>query len=74
MEDVLIHRDPEIMMGKPTVKGTRITVEHVLRQASFGATREEIMRDYGLTADQYAAVFHYAAGRLADAYRLQEAV
>jgi uncharacterized protein (DUF433 family) len=73
MEDDLIHRDPEIMLGKPVVRGTRITVEHILRQAAFGATREEIMRDYHLTADQYAAAFEYAAATLS-AYRMQEAV
>jgi uncharacterized protein (DUF433 family) len=54
--------DPEILAGKPCIKGTRISVEFVLELLASGATREEILRAYpqippeGLTAAlQYAA-------------------
>lgn len=54
--------DPEILGGKPCVKGTRISVEFILELLASGATREEVLRAYpqippeGLTAAlQYAA-------------------
>ncbi len=54
--------DPEILGGKPCVKGTRISVELILELLASGATRDEILRAYpqippeGLTAAlQYAA-------------------
>ena len=37
--------DPAIMLGKPIIKGTRITVEHVLRKLSEGITVEELLKD-----------------------------
>ena len=50
--------DPEIMVGKPTIKGTRITVELILRQLAQGLTTKEILENYPrLTAeDIYAAI------------------
>lgn len=38
--------DPDIMLGKPVIKGTRITVEHVLKLLKQGLTIKEILRDY----------------------------
>jgi uncharacterized protein (DUF433 family) len=38
--------DPQIMVGKPIIKGTRITVEHVLDLLAEGATTHEILQDY----------------------------
>jgi uncharacterized protein (DUF433 family) len=53
--------NPEILAGKPCLKGTRISVEFILELLASGATREEILRAYpqippeGLTAAlQYA--------------------
>jgi uncharacterized protein (DUF433 family) len=34
--------DPRVMTGKPTIKGTRITVELILRKLGAGMTSEEI--------------------------------
>jgi len=47
--DKLIQRiviDPEIMVGKPVVKGTRITVDHVLGLLIEGISINEILQDY----------------------------
>ena len=38
------HRD--VMMGKPVFKGTRLTVEHVLRELGTGMTEAELLDDY----------------------------
>ncbi len=35
--------DPNIMMGKPIIAGTRITVEHILEQLAGGRTIEQIL-------------------------------
>jgi uncharacterized protein (DUF433 family) len=41
-----IEINPNIMFGKPVIKGTRITVEHVLRKLAGGMTPGEIIRDH----------------------------
>lgn len=38
--------NPEVMVGKPVVKGTRITVEHVLSLLIEGISQDEILKDY----------------------------
>ncbi len=38
--------NPEIMVGKPIIKGTRITVEHILDLLAQGITIPEILEDY----------------------------
>ncbi len=43
MEHPNIISDPNIMMGKPTITGTRITVEHILEQLVGGRTIEQIL-------------------------------
>ena len=62
-----IVRDPKIMLGKPTIRGTRITVEHILRKLGERMTIEEIIEDHPhLTpADIYAAQA-FAADYLAE--------
>jgi uncharacterized protein (DUF433 family) len=41
-----IKSDPQIMMGKPVIKRTRITVELLLRRIAGGATKDELVVDY----------------------------
>lgn len=54
--------DPKVMVGKPVVRGTRVTVEHVLTLLAQGLTVEDILKDYPhLTRDDVAAVLLYAA-------------
>ena len=38
--------NPEKMLGKPVIKGTRITVELLLRQLAQGLTVQEILKNY----------------------------
>ncbi len=43
MTDVRIVNNPDVMMGKPVVEGTRITVELILEKLSFGESVEQIV-------------------------------
>lgn len=65
------------MVGKPCIKGTRITVEHVLRDLGGGMTIAEILESYPrLTAEDIRAALMFAADYLEDeevAYRFVEA-
>ena len=57
--------DPEIMMGKPTIRGTRITVEYVLRMAAAGHSRQDIIDEHPhMTRDDISAAFEFAADHL----------
>jgi len=38
--------DPKIMLGKPVIKGTRLTVEIVVEKIAYGASAEDIKKDY----------------------------
>jgi uncharacterized protein (DUF433 family) len=59
--------DPEVMVGKPVIRGTRITVEHVMRELASGMDTAEIVALYPhLTADDVRAACAYAAARLAE--------
>lgn len=63
--DERIEVNPKIMMGKPIVKGTRITVEYILKLLKQGLAVKEILEDYPhlKRADIEAAV-DYAAWAL----------
>lgn len=53
--------DPEVMAGKPVVKGTRITVEFVVMLLAQGWPEKEILRSYpGLVDEDLRACLHYA--------------
>lgn len=41
-----IEVNPKIMLGKPVIKGTRITVEHVLKLLKQSLSIKEILKDY----------------------------
>jgi uncharacterized protein (DUF433 family) len=60
-----ITADPAIMMGKPCVKGTRITVELILRKLGAGRSFAEILEAYPqLTEPGIRAVLAFAADYL----------
>jgi uncharacterized protein (DUF433 family) len=77
MERVLITSDPAIMMGKPVIAGTRITVELVLEKLAAGETVEQILDAHPrLTREAIQAALAFAAEALrADViYPIAEAV
>jgi uncharacterized protein (DUF433 family) len=54
--------DPAIMRGKPTIKGTRITVELILDELGQGATPDDLIRDYPhLGREDVLAALRFAA-------------
>ena len=58
----LIKTDPAIMVGKPCIAGTRITVELILRRFADGYTMADILADYPhLTEPGVRAALEYAA-------------
>ena len=38
--------NPEVMVGKPTIRGLRITVEQILKALAGGITTQELLEDY----------------------------
>ena len=57
--------NPEIMLGKPVIRGTRIPVELILRKLAAKIPVAEILRDYPrLTEDDLTAALAYAADAL----------
>lgn len=57
----LITSDPAIMLGKPVVAGTRITVELILEKLGAGETLEDLLLDYPqLTRESVAAALRFA--------------
>ena len=59
--------DPRVMVGQPCIKGTRLTVHHVLNVMAFGATIDEIVQQYdGLTRDDVASCLLFASEALAN--------
>jgi uncharacterized protein (DUF433 family) len=60
-----IERDPEVMLGKPVFKGTRLTVEFILERLGQGAAVEELLNNYvGLQPEHIRAAQAYAASVL----------
>lgn len=62
MNDNLIVSDPEILNGKPIVKGTRISVALILQCIASMLTKEEILRGYPtLSQEGLEAALDFAA-------------
>ncbi|MBL7791423.1 MAG: DUF433 domain-containing protein [Saprospiraceae bacterium] len=60
-----IHSDSKVMLGKPIIKGTRITVELLLRKLADGYSFEEILGMYPhLKLDDILAAVAYAAAMM----------
>ncbi|MBE3118386.1 MAG: DUF433 domain-containing protein [Candidatus Atribacteria bacterium] len=54
--------NPEVMMGKPVVEGTRVTVELILEKIALGESMEQIVAAHpSLTRDGALAAVKYAA-------------
>jgi uncharacterized protein (DUF433 family) len=55
--------DPNVMLGKPVIAGTRITVELILEKMAAGESAEQLERSYPhLPEGSLKAVFAFAAG------------
>jgi uncharacterized protein (DUF433 family) len=53
--------NPKVMLGKPTIRGYRITVEHILDALMSGVSKEDLLKDYPfLEAEDFQAVLLYA--------------
>jgi uncharacterized protein (DUF433 family) len=62
MNKDLIQIDPAVMMGKPVIVGTRITVELILEKLAAGETIEQILEAHPrLTREGISAALAYAA-------------
>ncbi len=62
-----IERNPQIMLGKPVIAGTRITVELIMRKLAGGYNLQQLLAAYPqLTSAQINAVFEYAADVIAN--------
>ncbi len=57
-----IHSDPEILSGKPIVKGTRLSVDFLLELLAAGWSGEQLLDSYAnLSRDSLRAAFAFAA-------------
>lgn len=53
--------DPKIQHGKPVIRGTRVPVARIIAELAGGMTREEVMSEYEIRAEDVAAALAYAA-------------
>jgi uncharacterized protein (DUF433 family) len=59
--------DPKILVGKPVIKGTRLSVEFILGLLAHGMTTEEIIAEYqGLAREDIIACLSFAAQTVGD--------
>jgi uncharacterized protein (DUF433 family) len=67
-DDELLERivqDPKIMVGKPVIRGTRLTVDFILNLLAHGTTEKDILDEYkGLTEEDIRACFLFATKAL----------
>ena len=57
--------NPKVMVGKPVIRGTRLTVEYIIDLLAHGATEKEIIEEYnGLTHEDIQACLLFASKSL----------
>jgi uncharacterized protein (DUF433 family) len=60
-----IEMNPDVMLGKPVIRGTRVTVELIVRKVAEGATEATLLDAYPrLTRDDMRAALRFAADLL----------
>lgn len=64
MAEIIVDR--KVRFGKPTVKGTRITVDEVIGALAGGMEFEEIEKEYGITREGILASLKYATKILSE--------
>ena len=60
MKEEIIVRDPRILGGKPVIRGTRISVDFILRLLENGWTIEEICKEFELKREEVIAAIRFA--------------
>jgi uncharacterized protein (DUF433 family) len=69
-EKALLRRivvDPKIMIGKPVIRGTRLPIEIIVEKVAYGASIDDLRRDYPFLKDEdVRAALLYAAKRIAN--------
>ncbi len=59
--------DPKVLLGKPTIRGLRISVEQILRALAAGVPEEDLLKDYPeLEPEDIRAALAYASERVAE--------
>jgi uncharacterized protein (DUF433 family) len=59
--------DPDILVGKPVIKGTRLAVEFIIELLAQGWSEEEVLKNYpGITLEDIHACLAYASAALRD--------
>ena len=53
--------DPAVQHGKPVIRGTRVPIARIVGGLAGGMTKEEVMREYEVTAEDVLAALSYAA-------------
>ena len=67
-----IEMKPDVMLGKPVIRGTRIPVELVLRRISEGASEEDLLASYPhLSREDIRAAVAFAADEIAHVESLE---
>jgi uncharacterized protein (DUF433 family) len=62
-----IHSDPNVLAGKPVVRGTRLAVEFIMQLKANGWAEDDILANYpALTQESLRAIFAYAADCIGD--------
>lgn len=70
MDHPRISSDPEVLLGKPCIVGTRISVQHILNMLAAGSTRSDILDGFEQLSDaDISAALWFAADRLGPANR-----
>lgn len=73
MTHSMIERTPQVMLGKPVIKGTRITVELVIRKLAEDFSIDDILQMYPhLNRKQVLAAIAFAADHLAHEILVEE--
>ena len=62
-----IERNPEVLAGKPVIKGTRLSVEYIVELLADEWTMEEILESWThVTREDAFACLHYASERVSE--------
>jgi len=65
MPETMVISDPKIMMGKPIIRGTRITIELILEKLAAGESVDQILSEHPrLTPESVRAALAFAAEAL----------